>query len=66
MTVMDWVVAPLLHRLPVALDEVRVTDPPAQNVVGPLAVTVGAGTLVTVTVVALEVALQPLLITVTL
>jgi hypothetical protein len=63
---MDWVVAPLLHRLPVALDEVRVTDPPAQNVVGPLAATVGAGTLVTVTVVALEVALQPLLVTVTL
>jgi hypothetical protein len=63
---MDWVVAPLLQTLPVALDEVRVTDPPAQNVVGPLAVTVGAGTLVTVTVVALEVALQPLLVTVTL
>ena len=66
MTVMDWVVAPLDQTLPVALDEVRVTDPPAQNVVGPLAVTAGAGTLVTVTVVALEVALQPLLVTVTL
>jgi hypothetical protein len=66
LTVIDWVVAPLLQRLPVALDEVRVTDPPEQNVVGPLAVTVGAGTLVTVTVVALEVALQPLLVTVTL
>jgi hypothetical protein len=66
LTVIDWVVAPLLQRLPVALDEVRVTDPPAQKMVGPLAVTVGVGTLVTVTVVALEVALQPLLITVTL
>ncbi len=66
MTVMDWVVAPLLQRLPVALDEVRVTDPPVQNVVGPLALTVGACTLVTVTAVAIEVALQPLLVTVTL
>ena len=56
----------MLQRLPVALDEVRVTEPPWQKVVDPLAVTVGAGTLVTVTVVALEVAVQPLLVTVTL
>ena len=59
MTVIDWVVAPLYQTLPVALDEVRVTDPPAQNVVGPLAVTVGtAGWGLTTTVVPREVPLH--------
>jgi hypothetical protein len=36
-----------------------VTEPPAQNVVGPEAVMVAAGNAFTVTVVAEEVALQP-------
>ena len=38
----DCVVAPVDHRLFVKAEEVRVTFPPAQKVVGPLAVTVGA------------------------
>ncbi len=37
----DCVVAPLLHTLPVAELDVNTTDPPGQNVVGPPAVTVG-------------------------
>jgi hypothetical protein len=46
---------------------VRVTEPPAQNVVGPPAVIVGVGGGLTVTVVAAEVALQPFaFVTVTL
>jgi hypothetical protein len=49
---MDCVVAHVLHVFPVALDEVKVTLPPAQNVVGPLAEMVGvAGAGFTVTVV---------------
>jgi len=40
-TVMDWLVAPLDQVFPVALDEVNVTEPPAQKVVVPLAVIVG-------------------------
>ena len=64
MTVMDWVVAPLLQTLPVALDEVRVTDPPAQNVVGPLAVMVGVVPVPKVTLTAGAVAEQlPFVIT---
>ncbi len=56
---MDCVVAPFDQVFPVADDEVRVTDPPAQNVVGPPAVIVGvAGSGLTVTVVAVEVAEQ--------
>jgi hypothetical protein len=43
-TLMVWVVAlPGLQRLPVALEEVRFTLPPAQNVVGPPGVIVGVG-----------------------
>jgi hypothetical protein len=42
-TVIDWVVSPVDQRLPVADDEVNVTLPPAQKVVGPPAVMVGAG-----------------------
>ena len=38
----------------------RVTLPPSQNVVGPEAVTVAVGGVVTVTVVGADVALQPL------
>ncbi|MNE05540.1 hypothetical protein D3C80_981080 [compost metagenome] len=55
----DGVVAPFDHVFPVADEEVKVTDPPAQNVVGPPAVIVGvAGSGLTVTVVAVEVAEQ--------
>ena len=44
---------------PVALEEVKVTDPPEQNVVGPLAVIVGVvGTGFTVTAVVDEVELH--------
>src|ERR1051325_6984418 len=47
------------HWLPVALLEVRVTEPPAQNVVGPPGVMVGvAGVGFTVTVVAADGALE--------
>jgi hypothetical protein len=43
------------HWLPVALLEVRVTVPPAQNVVGPPALIVGvAGTGVAVTTIAFD------------
>ena len=44
-----------------------VTLPPAQNVVGPLAVIVAVGSALTVTVIGEDVAMQPLaLVTVTL
>ena len=59
LTVMDWVVAPLDQRYALALDDVSVTEPPAQNVVGPPAVMVGDGGGLTVTLVAAEVAEQP-------
>lgn len=42
-TVILCVVAPFDHIFPVLADEVRVTDPPAQKVVGPPAVIVGVG-----------------------
>jgi hypothetical protein len=52
---MDCVVAPFDQVFPVADEEVNVTEPPAQKVVGPLAVIVGtAGSGLTVTVVAAE------------
>jgi xanthosine utilization system XapX-like protein len=53
--------------LPVALLDVSVTLPPAQNVVGPLGVIVGvAGIALTVTLVADDAALlQPLVVTMT-
>lgn len=47
---MDCVVAPFDQKLFVAEEDVKVTEPPAQNVVGPLAVmvgTVGSGDTVT-------------------
>ena len=63
----DWFVAPPIglplsdHCLPLVLLDVSVTLPPAQNVVGPPAVTVGvAGIALTVTAVAAEGALSPL------
>jgi hypothetical protein len=42
-TVIDWVVSPVDHKLPVAADDVNTTLPPAQNVVGPPGVIVGVG-----------------------
>ena len=52
---MDCVVAPVDQRLSVAEDDVNTTEPPAQNVVGPLAEIVGvAGNGLTVTVSAIE------------
>jgi hypothetical protein len=66
LTVMDCVVAPVLHVFPVALDDVSVILFPAQKVVGPLAETTGVlGNVFTVTVVLAEVALQPAALTVT-
>ena len=63
---MDCVVAPFDQVFPVADDDVNVTEPPEQNVVGPPAVMVGvAGTGFTVTVVAVEVAEHAPLETVT-
>jgi hypothetical protein len=55
------------HWLPLALDDVSVTLPPAQNVVGPPGVIVGvAGIGLTVTLVADDAALlQPLVVTMT-
>ena len=61
-TLFDCVVAPPgVQTLWVALLLVRVTLPPAQNVVGPPAVMVGvAGNGLTVTTVGADVAVQPL------
>jgi hypothetical protein len=44
------VVAPFDHVFPVALDEVKVTEPPAQNVVGPPAFIVAEGSEFTFTI----------------
>jgi hypothetical protein len=47
-TVIDWVVAPVDQRLPVAEDDVSVIDAPGQNAAGPLMVGVaGVGFAVT-------------------
>ena len=64
---MACVVAPLLHTFPVAALEFKITFPPAQKAVAPLAEIVGvAGNAFTVTAVALEVAEQPFtLVTIT-
>ena len=51
----DCVVAPFDQVFPVALEEVKVTEPPEQNVVAPLAFIVGVlGAVFTVTDVGLE------------
>jgi hypothetical protein len=56
-TVIDGVVEPSDHKYELAADEVNVTEPPAQNVVGPPAVIVGVvGNAFTVTVVPAEAA----------
>ncbi len=58
-------VLPFDHRYPVPPDPVRVTEPPAQNVVGPPGVITATGRELTLTA-ALSVSLQPLaLVTVT-
>ena len=51
----DWVVAPVLHNQDEPADAVSVTEPPAQNVVGPPAemVAVGNGFTVAITAVLL-------------
>ena len=49
------VVAPVLHKYPLAAEEVRITLPPEQNVRGPFAVIVGIDDGFTVTVVAADV-----------
>lgn len=59
-TVIDGVVAPVLHVFPVAEEEVSVTLPPVQNVVGPLVATIGvAGNGFTVTLVLADVEEHP-------
>ena len=66
-TLIDEVVAPLDQRYDEPALAVSVTEPPAQNVVGPEAVIDAAGRAFTVTAVGADVALQPLaLVTVTL
>src|SRR5262245_37334308 len=67
-----WPVAPPMalpsryHWLPLALDEVRVTLPPAQKVVGPPGVMVGvAGVALTTTFVVPAAEVQPFTVTVT-
>jgi hypothetical protein len=63
----DCVVAPVDQRYDELAEAVSVTEPPAQNVVGPPAVIVAVGLAFTITTVAAEVALQPLaFVTVTL
>jgi hypothetical protein len=52
-------VSPVLHRYDEPGLDVNVTLPPAQNVVGPLAVMLGVGSGFTVTAVAALVPLQP-------
>ncbi len=62
---MAAVVLPFDHRYPVPPDPVRVTEPPAQKVVGPFGVIAAVGNGLTVTEV-LSVSVQPLaLVTVT-
>ena len=49
----DWVVSPVDHKFPEAVEDVKVMDSPSQNVVDPLAVIVGtAGLGFTVTLTA--------------
>jgi hypothetical protein len=66
LTVIDCVVAPLLHNQDAPADAVSVTEPPLQNVTGPPAVIVAVGNVFTVITVAAEVAEHPAaLVTVT-
>ena len=55
-TVIDWVVAPVDQIFPLAAEDVKVMDPPAQNEFGPLPEIVGTGGVgFTVTVAATDV-----------
>ena len=66
-TAIEAVVAPVDQRYDAALDAVSVTLPPLQNVVGPEAVIVAAGSGFAVTTAGDDVALQPFaFVTVTL
>ena len=59
-TSIEEFVDPLLQVFPVGELEVKVTEPPAQKVVGPLVVIVGVGGFgLTVTVVVADVVVQP-------
>ena len=58
--VIDWVVSPELHTFPVKEEELSVAEPPEQKLNGPLDVTLTIGSGLTVTVVAVELAEQPL------
>ncbi len=58
-TVIDWVVAPLLHKYELPGAAVSTTLPPSQNESGPAAVTVAGGTGLTVTTWAAGVEVQP-------
>jgi hypothetical protein len=55
--VIDCVVSPFDHVFPVALDDVKVTEPPEQKVVAPIAVIVGGFGFIVI-VVGIEVALH--------
>ena len=55
----DCVVSPVDHIFPVAIEEVRTTDSPAQIVVGPDEVMIGVIGVVTVTAIGALVAKQP-------
>lgn len=60
-TVIAWVTAVVDQTFPDACEDVKSTEPPAQNVVGPFAVTTGAaGTGLTVTSIETDVAEHPL------
>jgi hypothetical protein len=61
----DCVVAPVDQRYDAPLDAVKVTLPPAQNVVGPEAVMLATAGGLTVTPVVAEVALHPFALVVT-
>ena len=64
LTVIDCVVAPVLHVFPEALEDVKTTFAPAQKVKGPPADTVGTGGFETsVTVVDADADVQPLAFT---
>ena len=59
-TLIDCVVAPFDQRYPVDSGAVSVTEPPAQNVVGPPAVITGVDGRALTVIVVVAVALQPL------
>jgi hypothetical protein len=59
-TVIDFVVAPVLHKYEVPVLAVRMTESPWQKLVAPEVVMLVAGSAFTVTVVAADVAEHPL------